>query len=155
MAFAFSSHARIWEEGSMNHSLPALFFFKWRSACAHQFHSLGQVQSTMAQWAEMTVDKPFLASCVRARFPSGFSHYAWTTKATLTPVGQGCMPVSCNQPPTLWKNGKVSHMLLANTGGEMDTDLILSTESKLWRKNYLVLPAGNWTHNLPITSLVL
>ena len=45
----FSSHARIFE---VNHSLHKLF--KWRSALAHQLHSLGQDQSTAAQRAETT-----------------------------------------------------------------------------------------------------
>ena len=47
----------------------ALFFFlKWRSARAHQLHSLCQDQSTVAQRAEMTVAECSLTSCVWARF---------------------------------------------------------------------------------------
>ena len=44
---AFSSLARILGECSTIHSPPALFFFffKWRLARAHKFHSLGQDQS--------------------------------------------------------------------------------------------------------------
>ena len=33
------------------------YFLKWRFACAHQFHSLGQDQSTVAQRTETTVAK--------------------------------------------------------------------------------------------------
>ena len=54
-----------------NHSFPActfflflFFFFKWRLARAHQFHSLGQDQSTLAQRAETTVAEYFLTSCM-------------------------------------------------------------------------------------------
>ena len=51
MVVAFSSHTRILGAGSMIHFMPTLFFFflKW-IAHAHQFHSLGQDQSTVAQW---------------------------------------------------------------------------------------------------------
>ena len=34
----FFSLAKIWGEGMMVHSLPALFFLKWRSTHEHQFH---------------------------------------------------------------------------------------------------------------------
>ena len=40
------------------------FFFKWRLARAHWFHSLGQDQSTVAQWAETTVTECSPTSCV-------------------------------------------------------------------------------------------
>ena len=50
----FSSQARIWGEGSMNQSTPA-FFLMWRAARAYQYHSSGQDQSTVAQWAKTTV----------------------------------------------------------------------------------------------------
>ena len=36
----------------------------WRSARAHQFHSLGQDQTTVTHRAEMTVDERSLVSCV-------------------------------------------------------------------------------------------
>ena len=36
------------------------FVLKWRLACAHQFRSLCQDQSTVAEWAEMTVAKSSL-----------------------------------------------------------------------------------------------
>ena len=51
----FSPHARILREGSTNHCPPAAFVLKWRSARAHRFPCLGKGQSTVAQWAEMTV----------------------------------------------------------------------------------------------------
>ena len=58
---AFSSRARILGECSI-HYQPTLFFFfffffpvKRRLARAHQFHSLGHDQSTMAKQAETTV----------------------------------------------------------------------------------------------------
>ena len=51
---AFSSLARsFWERLMLPHFL-CLFFFKWRSVCAHQSHFLAQDQSKVAQWAEMT-----------------------------------------------------------------------------------------------------
>ena len=50
---AFSLQARILFESLTNHSLSVLFcmfcFLKWRSACLHLFHSLGQDQFTVAQ----------------------------------------------------------------------------------------------------------
>ena len=45
-------------EGSVSHSLLDFFFLRWRLAHdACQFHSLGQDQSTVAQRAEVSVDK--------------------------------------------------------------------------------------------------
>ena len=59
MMVAFFWLARIWGEYSTVHSLPALFcflfFWKWRLTCAHEFHSLCQDQSTVAQRAQTTV----------------------------------------------------------------------------------------------------
>ena len=46
LMMAFSSLARTLGEGSMMHSL-AFFFLEWKSAWAHQFHFLGQHQSTV------------------------------------------------------------------------------------------------------------
>ena len=70
---AFSSLARIFFfflGGEVIHSLPALFsflfclFIKWRSACAHRFHILGQDQSTVAQRVKTTVAECSLTSGV-------------------------------------------------------------------------------------------
>ena len=47
-----------WGKVSMIHS------FKWRSARTHQFHFLGQDQSTVAQQAETTVAECSLMSCM-------------------------------------------------------------------------------------------
>ena len=53
-------------------SIPQLHFFffgfKWRLAYANRFHSLGQDQSTVAQWPETTVTECFLT------FRSTFAH---------------------------------------------------------------------------------
>ena len=69
----FSSCVRILGECSTVHSPPALL--KWKLACAHLFHSLGQDQSTVAQQAETTdrlcPDKLHVSS-----FPNKFPHYA-------------------------------------------------------------------------------
>ena len=46
------------------HSMPVPFFLKSRSVRAHQFHVLGQDQSTVAEQAEMTVAKCSLTSCM-------------------------------------------------------------------------------------------
>ena len=58
-------------------SFPACIYFL-RSVCMHHFHFFGQDQPTVAQWAEMTVDKCCLTSCIWTRFPDRFPHYAWT-----------------------------------------------------------------------------
>ena len=67
----------------MNHS-PACAFFsffcKWRSVQAHQFHFTGQYQCIVAQWAEITVDKHSLTSCMWDHFSTKFPHYAWHRK---------------------------------------------------------------------------
>ena len=63
MVAAVSLQARIFE-GRFSKSFPvcAFFlrlFFKWRSAGDHEFHCLGQEQSTVAQQAETTLEKVF------------------------------------------------------------------------------------------------
>ena len=65
------------------------FFFnsKWRSALVYQIHFLNQNQSTMALWAEMTVDEHFRMSCMWAHFPDRFPHYAWTAKSAHSNCG--------------------------------------------------------------------
>ena len=45
------------------------FFWRWRLACTHWFHFLGQDQSTVAQWAEMTVVKCSLVNYMWDHFP--------------------------------------------------------------------------------------
>ena len=57
IASALSAHPRVLSgEGSTIQSPPPLFFSpSGKSARAHQFHSLGQVQSSVAQRAETTV----------------------------------------------------------------------------------------------------
>ena len=85
-----------------NNSFPArtfflffFFFLKWRLACAHLFHSLGQDQSTVAQRAETTVTEHSLISCVWACFQIG-SHTQpgqWHNQPTPTSLGQRCMCV--------------------------------------------------------------
>ena len=54
-------------------SFPActfFFFLKWRLAHAHQFHSLGQDQSTVAQRAETTVTECSLTSVPSTTTPT-------------------------------------------------------------------------------------
>ena len=70
VAVVFSSLARI--VGRMfDRSFPecaflfvCLFVLKWRLARTHEFHSLGQDQSTVAKRAETTVAECSQASCV-------------------------------------------------------------------------------------------
>ena len=59
---------------------PFFFFFfsKWGLACAHQFYSSGQDQSTVAQQAEATVTKFFPDELCVSSFPARFPHYART-----------------------------------------------------------------------------
>ena len=68
MIMAVSSLATTLGEDSMIHFPTALysffFFFKWKSARAHQFHFLGQDQSTVAQRAVTTVAERSLTSCL-------------------------------------------------------------------------------------------
>ena len=69
------------KKGLTNHSPPALYLFILvEIAHEHQFHSLSQDHSTMAQRAEAIVDENFLTSYMSAYFPDRFPHYhyAWT-----------------------------------------------------------------------------
>ena len=71
------------------------FFLKWRLARAHQFYSLGQDQSTVAQQAETIVVDCSLSSCMCARFVIG--SYALPgqqhRQPSPTSLGQGCVQV--------------------------------------------------------------
>ena len=96
MVVAFSSRARIF--GRMfDNSLTAcvcLFFclfvfLKWRLACAHYFHSLGQDQSTVAQRAEMTDRVLPDELCVSFHTMPGQRHI----QPTPTSLSHGCMHV--------------------------------------------------------------
>ena len=79
LVVAFSSLSRIGGEGG--HSFPACAFsLKWRSACAHRFHFLGQDQFTVAQRAKTTVTECFPTSCVRAGYHARFPHHALTAQ---------------------------------------------------------------------------
>ena len=65
LVVALSSYAKILgEDFDESFSSCALFFFlsKLRSTRTHEFHSLGQEQSTVTQRAETTVDDPSLTS---------------------------------------------------------------------------------------------
>ena len=99
VAVAFSSHARIWGEGSATHSLPALFFpssssfLKWRSALAHQFYSLGLV--TPQSLSELRRLWPSVTWRVTCEFVSmiGFFIPGQHSLPTPTLLGQGCVRV--------------------------------------------------------------
>ena len=54
LVVAFSSIECKGFEGSFSEQFPSCAFLKWRWAYKHQFHSLGQDRSTVAQCAEMT-----------------------------------------------------------------------------------------------------
>ena len=64
------------------------FFSQWISVHAHQFHFLGQGQSTVAQQANMTVANCSLASCMWALAVSLLGQHSLPTQTSL---GQGCM----------------------------------------------------------------
>ena len=67
-------HVRgFWEESSANHSPLAL---SGDELARTNVQSLCQDQSTVAQRGETTVDERSRKSCVRARFPNKFPHYA-------------------------------------------------------------------------------
>ena len=99
---ASSSLAKIMGECLTTHSLPSLFvLLKWRLAHVHQFHSLGQDKSTVAQRAETTVAKCSLTSCMWVCFRIGshimpgqqHSQPSWTSLGV-------CM-FRCYLPPAL------------------------------------------------------
>ena len=63
---AFFLLARVGGGGRFDVSFPAcaVYYFKRRSARAHEFHFLDQDQSTVAQRAEMTVAECSLTGCL-------------------------------------------------------------------------------------------
>ena len=81
MMLAFFSLAIIFGR-TFDHSFPAhavfCFVFRWRIARVHEFHSLGQDQSTVAQQAQTTVAECSPDKLLVSSFQDGFPHYAWT-----------------------------------------------------------------------------
>ena len=70
MMMAFASLMRIGGGGRFDKTFLAcaLYFLKYRSPHAHQFHSLDQDLSTMAQQAQTVMAGFSLMRCVRAHF---------------------------------------------------------------------------------------
>ena len=107
---ALSSRARIVGNCSIIHSPSALFVVvvvvvaavvEWRVGRAHQFHSLGQDQSTVAQRTETIVAECSLTSCLSAdRFP----HYVCGMVSPLRLRWvKGVCEFTYNLPPTLFE----------------------------------------------------
>ena len=84
---------------------PALlfFFFQWRSARAHWFHSSCQGQSTVALRAETTVAECSLTSCLWARFQIGSHTMPGQLSGIASPLRlrwiEGVCVFRCNLPP--------------------------------------------------------
>ena len=75
--------------GRFDDSFPvrAFFFFFFMEICSHTHTPvplLGQDQSTVAQWAEMTEVECSLTSCVWACYPNRFPYYATQMCCRLT-----------------------------------------------------------------------
>ena len=109
----------------MIHSPPALFFFKWTPAHVHQFHFLGQDQSTVAQRAKTTVAKCFLMSGMCTCFP----WYHSQLTPTLLDQVRVRIGVTCHLH--CWQNDQG---LLRATA--VTQRIRISTESQLWRRKF-------------------
>ena len=105
-------------ERTFNNSFPAclpvclfvVVVLRWRLGHAHQCHSLGQDQSTVAQQTEMTVTKCSLTSCMWVHFLMGSHTTPVQQHSQPTPslLGQGymhaCLGVSCHLH--FWQNDR-------------------------------------------------
>ena len=87
---------------SFFHSFILFFFLQWRFARTYQIHPLGQDQSTVVEEAEKTVAESSPMSCVWARFPDRFPHYAWTAQSAHSDFNGSwvytCLNVTCYLP---------------------------------------------------------
>ena len=113
------------------------FFLKWRLACAHQFHSLGQDQSTVAHQAKTSVAECSLTSCMWACFQiashtmPGQQH----TQPSLFHWVKGACVYRCNLPPALlaeWPGSFTCHC--GNTGMEQTLNKSRYTKLTLEKK---------------------
>ena len=133
-----SSFARIFGR-MLYHSFPAcafFFFFKWRSARAHKFHSLCQHQSTMAQRAETTVAECSLTSCVWIRFRIGFRTMPWQRHSQTIPTSldKSFMRVTCHLH--FWQKDRGLLCTTAVTRGWNGHRIRVSTQSWLMRRKF-------------------
>ena len=125
---AFSSRARIFLR-IFNNSFPVcafFFFLKWRLARVNKFHSFGQGQSTVVQWAETTVTKSSLTACVWAHFHSDF----------VVPKVHACLGVTCHLH--FWQNDRGLLHATAVTQGWNRHRVSVSTQS--WLEKKILLP---------------
>ena len=100
--YLFPGLQELWEKALIHFpsALFLCFFLKWRSACAHQFHFLGQDQCTEAQQAEMTGAKCSLTSFVWTGFPDALCLDSIVSPLWLRWVKCVCI-FRCNMPPVL------------------------------------------------------
>ena len=113
---------------------------------------LSQDQSTLAQRAETTVAKYFLASCVWARFPDRFPHSAWTASWALRLLW--IKVFRCNLPPAFLTEWPESFTTAVTLGGT-DTEYESAQKANSGEENSPAAPARTRTRNLSITSSAL
>ena len=111
--------------------VPSMHFVSMRRlAHTHWFNSLCQDQSTVAQWAETTMTKCSLTSCVWACFPDRFPHYAWTAEsAHSTSRVKDVCTLKCNLPPALLAKWLGSFTCHCSNTGWIGHQVRVSTES--------------------------
>ena len=122
-----------------------VLFLKWRSAHSHQFHSLFQHQSTVAQPAETTVAECSLTNCVWARFRIGSHTMPWQRQSQPDPtsLGQvkGVCVFRCNLPPALLAKWPGSFMCYCgNKGVEQTPNKTQHTHTHTDKHTLLSLP---------------
>ena len=129
---ALSLLAKILGERLIIHS-PLRFFFFWSADQIVQFHSLCQDQSTVAQWAETTLAKCSLTSCLWAHFQIGFQS-GIVSPPWLCWVKGVCV-FRCNLPPAPeaeWLGSFMCHC--SNTGVERTPNKSQHTKLTLEKK---------------------
>ena len=136
-----------------------IFFFKWRSFCAHQFPLFSQDQSTVAKRAETTVAKCPWQVAHEFVSPTG-SHtmYGWYRLPNPTPWVKCACKFICNLPPaplTEWLGSFTCHC--GNTSVEQTLNKSQRGQLTLEKKILPLLLLGTepmtfWSQGRPSTN---
>ena len=120
---------------------PSALFLKWKSARAHQFHSLCQISPQwLSELRRLWPSVPWWVACELVSFV-GSHTMPWTAKSALTPsdfvcsrVYYACLGVICLR--RFWQDSQGLLRATAATRGWNGHRMRVGTQSYLWRRKF-------------------